>query len=544
MTIQSVLWSNSTTESRMTGTWRDALPDYKNLPAPCFGACPVDGEIAVWVRQIMDGDVNGAWLTLMDNNPFPAIAGRICHHPCETACNRVQLDEAINICGLERFAGDEALANGWAIPDPDQETGKSIAIIGGGPAGLSAAYQLARRGHAVELFEAGAQLGGLLRYGIPSYRLDKSIVDGEIARITDMGVTVHLNAGIADSAALNDLHSKHDAVYIATGATRSKPLPSLDYAKPWVVDSADFLAATNADEPCELGKHLVVIGGGSAAMDVARTARRLGRKVTVLTLESDANLPAQRAEIDEANEEGIEFVCGAMLQSVSDDSQLTLTCTRVDFIPGKTRGVFEINPIDGSEFTITADAIIPSIGQDADLERWAGVLDSAGPVVQTDGQWQTSKPGIFAGGDFASMDRFVTQAVGMGKQAAMAIDAYVSQQQPDKAKTDPETPYSVINTAYQNREARNRPANAPVETRLQGFAEVQQSLNAPQALAEASRCFSCGTCIYCDNCYFYCPDMAITKLEKGYLVKTDYCKGCGLCVEECPTGSIRMIEEA
>ncbi len=541
----SPLWTTATSQARMTGTWRSAVPDYRNVSSPCRGACPVDGRIAEWVRQTEEEDYHRAWLTLVDNNPFPAIAGRICHHPCESVCNRRQLDETVGICSLERYVGDMALNEGWQFPEPSVSRDESIAVVGGGPAGLSAAYQLRRHGYRVVLFESSDQLGGLLRHGIPEYRLEKSIVDGEIQRIVDLGVDVKLQAGIADSEALQGLRDEYDAVYLATGASRSKTLPSLDYDQPWVMDSADFLTATNAGEPCDLGTRLVVIGGGSAAMDVARTARRLGKSVSVLSLEPEALLPAQRVEVEEAQEEGIEFLTGAMMLSAgSDGDSLTLNCIRVDFEQGETRGAFSVEPIAGSEFVLSADAVIPSIGQDADLARWSSLLDSEGPVIQIDKQWQTTTPGIFAGGDLASMDRFVTEAIGMGKRAADEIGRYVNPQHA-RAVGPPETevPFVVINTDYHPLADRHRPANAEVAARLRNFDEVQQPLARDEAVAEAARCFSCGTCIYCDNCYFYCPDMAITKLERGYDVKTDYCKGCGLCVTECPTGSISMREE-
>ncbi|MCP4182488.1 MAG: FAD-dependent oxidoreductase [Hyphomicrobiales bacterium] len=543
--LSSLLWTDSTTESRLTGTWRRALPNYKNVPAPCFGACPVDGEIAIWVRQSRENDIYGAWLTLVENNPFPAIAGRICHHPCETACNRMQLDDAINICGLERFVGDEALKQGWRFPEPKASTGHSVAIIGGGPAGLSSAYQLARRGHKVTLFEAANQLGGLLRFGIPSYRLDKDIIDGEIARIIDLGVKVHLNSEILDDGDLKTQHQKYDAVYLATGATLSKNLPGIDTSQTWASDSADFLAATNAGQSCELGKDLIVIGGGSAAMDVARSARRLGRSVTVLALEQFENLPAQHAEVVEAKEEGVEFICGSMMQSVTvANDGLTLNCIGVNFSPKTERCSFQVETIDGSEFTLIADGIIPSIGQDVDLARWEKLLVSSDQVLKTGSQWQTTIPGIFAGGDVASMDRFVTQAVGMGKQAAAAIDRYISGQQASEIlPSEPLTDYGAINTAYHSSNPRSDAESENISLRLKSFKEVQQGLESDQARSEAERCFSCGTCIFCDNCYLYCPDMAITKLDKGYEIKSDYCKGCGLCVAECPVGSIQMLEE-
>jgi len=541
----SPLWTHSTTEPRLTGTWRSAVPDYRNMPSPCLGACPVDGKIAAWIGQVEAKDYHGAWLTLADNNPFPAIAGRICHHPCETACNRKYLDETVGICSLERFVGDMALAEGWGFDRPQVERPQSVAIIGAGPAGLSAAYQLRRAGYQVTLMDKQEQLGGLLRYGIPAYRLDRAVLDGEIERITDMGVTVDLNAEVGDAVALGKIRAAHNAVYLATGASRSKSLSGLDYAQPWVMDSAAFLAATNGGEACTLGARIVVIGGGSAAMDVARTARRLGRAVTVLSLEPLDLLPAQRVEVEEAAEEGVEFVTGAMMQSVSSGDGLTINCVQVKFTPGESRGSFSAEPVAGSEFSLAADAIIPSIGQDADLDRWSDLMASDGAVLQAGATWQTGSDGIFTGGDVASMDRFVTEAIGMGKQAAEAIVRYIDSQNAKAATAaTPQTPYEQINTAYHPEADRNLPGNAELSVRLDNFQEVQQPLDPAAASAEASRCFSCGTCTYCDNCYFYCPDMAITKLEQGYEIKTDYCKGCGLCVAECPTGSIQMYEEA
>lgn len=541
----SPLWTNSTSEVRMTGTWRSAMPDYKDVPSPCLGACPVDGRIADWIGQVEDGDIRGAFVTLANNNPFPAIAGRICHHPCESACNRQYLDETVGICSLERHVGDKALIENWQFDKPATERDQSIAVVGGGPAGLSAAYQLRRQGFQVTLFEREGDLGGLLRYGIPAYRLEKNILDGEIARILNLGVEVELNAEVMDVDSLKKLQEDYDAVYMATGASKSKVLPTLDYSTSWVMDSADFLASTNRGEDCDLGERLVVIGGGSAAMDVARTARRLGKAVTVLSLEPEELLPAQRVEVDEAMEEGIEFVTAAMMNAVdSSKDGLTLKCVRIDFKQGEKRGQFTFDVIEGSEFDLAADAIIPSVGQDADLDRWQEILASDGPVIQTDGNWQTATPGIFAGGDLASMERFVTQAIGMGKHAAHAIarslDPEYDGGKPFEGK---QAPYDVINTAYHPEADRNVQAHTDVAARLKNFDEVQQALSDEEASAEASRCFSCGTCIYCDNCYLYCPDMAISKLDRGYEVKTDYCKGCGLCVAECPTGSIAMYED-
>ncbi len=541
----SPLWTSASTEKHHTGTWRNALPQYHTLPSPCHAACPVGGRIAEWVQQLGNGDLYQAWLTLSDNNPFPAIAGRICHHPCEDACNRRQLDDTVGVCSLERHVGDRALAEGWSFPTPNAEKNQSVAVVGAGPAGLSAAFQLRRRGFSVTLLEKAAQLGGLLRYGIPGYRLDKNILDGEIKRIIEMGIDIRLGTTVDDEQALQDLRDQFDAVYLATGACRSKTLPILDYTQTWVMDSAAFLAATNSGKSCDLGERLVVVGGGSAAMDVARTARRQGRSVTVLSLEPESLLPAQRVEVDEALEEGVVFKCGVMLQSVEVGTESRiLNCVRVDFTPGGERGAFTVDPAPSSEFQLQTDGIVPAIGQDADFSLWGDSLVGDAAVLSTDNHWRTSLDGVFAGGDLASMQRFVTAAVGMGKEAAAEISRFLDAEDTEAAKTEiPTVPFTAINTSYYPPATRNQPATTAIAARLQSFHEVEQPLKPGQANAEAARCFSCGTCIYCDNCYLYCPDMAIVKLERGYLVKTDYCKGCGLCVEECPTASIAMAEE-
>ncbi|RLA04636.1 MAG: glutamate synthase [Gammaproteobacteria bacterium] len=546
--LPSPLWTTNKSDVRMTGTWRSAVPDYRTAPSPCHGACPVNGEIATWIQQIKNNDYHGAWLTLVENNPFPAIAGRICHHPCEGSCNRLQLDETVGICNLERFIGDMALKENWQYPAPNKANGKKVAIIGSGPAGLSAAYQLARKGYQVALYESRDQLGGLMRYGIPSYRLEKNILDGEIQRIINLGVEFHFNSKINNGDDLQKLSLQYDALFLATGASRSKALPSLDYSKSWVVDSADFLASTNLGETDNLGKHLLVIGGGSAAIDVARSARRLGKTVTMLSLEPEELLPAQRVEVEEAQEEGIEFVTAAMMQSVDESSNsegLTINCVRIDFKQGQKRGEFSIDPIAESEFTLTVDGIIPSIGQDVDLSLWNNLLEGDAGLITTSAQWQTNVPGIFAGGDVATMDRFVSEAIGIGKQASYAMESYIQQtnMETDALETEPEVEFSIINSYYYPLKKQHKATNTEVSVRLKSFNEVQNPLSTEAAIAESDRCFSCGSCVYCDSCFYHCPDMAIIKLEKGYQVKKDYCKGCGLCVAECPTGSITMREE-
>ena len=543
----SPLWTRLTSEGNKTGTWRAALPLYQDQPSPCLGACPVSGRIATWIGQVEAGDLRAAWKTLTDNNPFPAIAGRICHHPCETACNRAQHDETVSICALERFVGDTALAEGWAFAPPATDRAARVAVVGGGPAGLSAAYQLRRAGIKVTLFEATEALGGLMRTGIPAYRLARDVLNAEISRILAMGIEVETGCGLMDRQALEALAEDFDAVFLATGASLPKHLPGLHYDADFVADSAEFLAAGPDRQSQMTGAHVLVIGGGSAAMDVARTARRLGREVTVMALEPEGQLPAQRAEPEGAREEGVRLVTGAMLRAARPDAgRITAECQRVAFTPGATRGQFTVTPIAGSDFALEVDTIIPAIGQDADITRWQGLLEPAGPVIATDARSHaTSHAKILAGGDVASMDRFVTHAIGMGKEAARTIIARLAPEAPaPNPLPGPQVEFERINTAYHANTAPAPRPRAPLEARLASFDEVQQPLPPDAARAEAGRCFSCGTCIHCDNCYFYCPDMAILRLNPGYDVRLDYCKGCGLCVAECPTGAIHMTEDS
>ncbi|WP_395693002.1 NAD(P)-binding protein [Piscinibacter sp.] len=544
------IWTTGTTEGIHTGTWRAATPRHIVAPSPCHQACPVGGEIATWIGQARNGDTHGAWLTLLKHNPFPSIAGRICHHPCEAACNRGGHDEALSICRLERYVGDQALEQGWAVPAPAAHPAAGhVAVVGGGPAGLSAAYQLRRMGHRVSLYEASEELGGVMRYGIPAYRLSRSVLDAEIARIVASGVEVHCGHAVVGAEALERLAATHDAVFVALGAQQPKALPQIDATRPWFMDGARYLAASARGEPPPLGARVLVVGGGSAAIDVARSARRAGHAVTLLALEREKQMPAQRDEVVEALEEGITLVDGAMLRSVSEGAALTLHCQRVEFLPGAERGRFELRPLQGSEFTLEVDAVLTAIGQDPRLDDLGAALRRSGPLLWMDAQGQTSDARIWAGGDLASMARFVTEAVGMGERAARAIDrrlrerAGVGPAADAAPSSEPVVPLSAISLHYHPQQARAASPRRPAAERMADQDEVQLGLDVAKALAEAQRCFSCGSCIHCDQCVIYCPDLAVQRIGEGYRVNTDYCKGCGVCVRECPTGSMAMSED-
>jgi NADPH-dependent glutamate synthase beta subunit-like oxidoreductase/Pyruvate/2-oxoacid:ferredoxin oxidoreductase delta subunit len=517
-------WTTGTTEAIRTGTWRAALPAYAKRPSPCREACPVEGDIARWMQQARIGDWHGAWTTLAENNPFPAVAGHVCHHPCEAACNRAGLDGALAVCALERHIGERALDEGWRYP-PAPQGARRVAIVGGGPSGLAAAYFLRRRGHAVTIFEAQDALGGLLRHGIPPYRLPREVLEGEIERILALGVDVRTGVSLRTEAQFRRLKDEYDALYLAVGAGVPRRLRELDYAQSWVMDGAAYLARSNAGAPPALGPRIAVIGGGSAAMDVARSACRAGHDVTVLALESETRMPAQCEEVAEAITEGVDILNCAMLRAATrEGTGVKLDCVLVDFDGGR----IEARP--GTEFRFEADAIITAIGQDPQLEplRWLAGKDEG--LIRADARGATAIEGVYAGGDAASLQRFVTHAIGMGKRAALEIDRALRGERADESEQQAPVPYAAISTWHH--------ARAP---RAQGGREAARS--SAQALAEAARCFSCGQCTLCDNCLLACPDMAVTRVNGGYAIDGDYCKGCGLCVAECPTGAIAMAEE-
>lgn len=545
------IWTTGTTEVFKTGTWRAALPQHIHAPSPCHAACPVNGDIAEWIGRARARDFRGAWEILTRHNPFPAVAGRICHHPCEAACNRAGYDGSLAICRLERYVGDRALAEDWALAPIEAPREERIAVVGGGPSGLSAAFHLRRRGYAVTVFESRPELGGLMRYGIPSYRLGRSVLDGEIARIVALGIDVRCGESMETPEDFERLRTGFDALYLAIGARCQKRLPRIDYTKPWVMDGADYLARANAGTAPALGKRVVVIGGGSAAIDVARSARRAGHEVTILALESVSQMPAQREEVAEALEEGVALVDSAMLIEAIDTGSagLALKCVRVRFEASAPRAQFTVTPVADSEFSLDADAIVPSIGQDPDLAPLAAALEADGALLKADQRQATNVERVYAGGDVASMARFVTEAIGMGKRAAQEIDRVLrgSARGADAGAdfgAEPIVELAAINTFYYPGQARAVEQRLPAAQRLAGDAEVQIGFDLDQTLAETERCFSCGTCIQCDNCVHYCPDLAVKREAGGYVVLTDYCKGCGLCIKECPTGSMKMLEEA
>ncbi len=522
-----------------TGSWRTERPVYVSRLPPCNVQCPAGEDIQGWLFHAESGNYEAAWKHLTRDNPFPAIMGRVCYHSCESVCNRATLDSAVGINSVERFLGDEALKQGWKFAPPTTESGKHVLVVGAGPSGMSAAYHLRRLGHAVTVLEAGPLVGGMMRFGIPKYRLPRDVLDAEIQRIVDMGVTVRLNTKVDDIAKTMQ-EGGFDAAFLAVGAHIAKRayIPAKDSSH--ILDAVAVLRSMEGEDQPMLGRRVVVYGGGNTAIDVARTAKRLGATEAIIVYRrTREKMPALDFEVEEALQEGVMVKWLSTIKSMGDGF-LTVEKMVLDASGSpQPTGEFE---------TLEADSLVLALGQDVDLS----LLDGVDGLVMKDGVVQvdpltmmTGHSGLFAGGDMVPAERNVTVAVGHGKKAARHIDAWLrgAVSQPI-AKHAPATADRINPWYYSDAPKTVRP-QLDLARRTSSFDEVQGGLTEDNALFEARRCLSCGNCFECDNCYGVCPDNAVIKLGpgKGFEFNYDYCKGCGICVAECPSGAIDMVPE-
>jgi 2-oxoacid:acceptor oxidoreductase delta subunit (pyruvate/2-ketoisovalerate family) len=521
-----------------TGSWRVERPVYVDRLPPCNDACPAGENIQGWLYEAESGNYEAAWRKLVEENPLPAVMGRICFHPCETACNRAQVDEAVGINAVERFLGDLAIERGWQLAPPGPDTAKRVLVVGAGPGGLSATYHLRRLGHQVRLVDSAAQLGGMMRYGIPAYRLPRSVLDAEIARILAMGVEVELNHNVRDIERERD-EGGFDAVFLAVGAQlgRRVSIPAGDSAR--VIDAVSFLHQVAADDAPMLGRRVVVYGGGDTALDAARTARRLGATDAVIVYRrNQEHMPAHGEELEQALGEGVTMRWLSTVDRFEGD-HLVLEKMRLneEGFPEPT-GEFE---------ELGADALLLALGQDTDLSLLAKASDVvvADGVVEVVATMMTGQRGVFAGGDAVPADRTATVAMGHGKRAARGIDDYVFGRVSAPTERHELATFDRLNTWYYSDAARTTRPELERVRRQTNFEEVVGGLNERNALFEARRCLSCGNCFECDNCFGVCPDNAVIKLGpmQRYEFDYDFCKGCGICVKECPCGAIEMVPE-
>jgi len=523
-----------------TGPFRTRRPIYVDSLPPCNNACPAGENIQAWLSHVQAGRYERAWQVLMQDNPMPAVHGRVCYHPCESQCNRKEVDSSVSIHAVERFLGDLALREGWKVEMAAPPSGRSVLVVGGGPSGLSAAYHLARMGHTVKIHEAGPMAGGMMHFGIPAYRLPRHELEQEIKRIEAMGVSIRLNHKVEDVLAEKE-SGKFDAVFIAIGAHLSKrvDIPARDAGT--ILDAVSFLRKAASGEAPKLGRRVAIYGGGNTAMDAARTARRLGAEEALIIYRRDReHMPAHPFEADEAMEEGVKINWLRSIKAIDQTHiQVEVMQINAEGYPEPT-GHFE---------TLEADALILALGQETDtgfLHNVPGVEFKRDGTVLVDANMMTGHPGIFAGGDMVPSERTVTVAVGHGKKAARHIDAFLRGGQYAKPPKHDILGFEKLHIWYLTEAEQKSQHHLDPEDRRYGFDEVVKGLGEREVLYEAKRCFSCGNCFECDGCYGACPEQAIVKLGPGNRYRYDYerCTGCAVCYEQCPCHAIEMIPES
>ncbi len=521
-----------------TGPTRTKKPVYVDFFPPCNNACPAGENIQSWLAHAQAGENFEAWKRLTEENPMPAVHGRVCYHPCETACNRAEVDSSVSIHAIERFLGDLAIEKGWKFDRPARPTGKRVLVIGAGPSGLSAAYHLARLGHSVSIFEAGPIAGGMMNFGIPAYRLPRNVLHAEIGRIEELGVEIKLNYKVTDVIAEKDAGG-FDAVFIAIGAHIGKKtdIPARDAGK--ILDAVSFLKDVEMGIQPHLGRRVAIYGGGNTAMDAARTAKRLGVDEALIIYRRDReHMPAHDFEADEALSEGVKI---HWLRTIKNVDATSMTVEKMKVVDGR--------PVPTGEFeTLEADSLIMALGQDTETDFLQGIpgieFKSDGTVI-VDSKMMTGADGIFAGGDMVPSERTVTIATGHGKKAARNIDAWLRGVSFEKAPNNPLVQIDRLHVWYRTEAPPKPQTHLEPEAATGSFDEIVAGYTVEEAGYEAQRCLSCGNCFECDGCFGACPEDAIIKLGKGKRYKFNYslCTGCGTCFEQCPCHAIDMVGE-
>ena len=527
-------------------------PKYVPKSAPCIGRCPGGADIRGWLTTNAQAEAYGrsdeqayelAWKMIAERNPFPAVCGRVCPHPCEDACNRGAKDGAVAINALERFIGDIGLAHNLKFSMLTGERHEEkIAVIGAGPAGLSCAYQLARRGYPVTVFEAFSAPGGMLRYGIPAYRLPREVLDGEIGRILELGVELKCNVIVGRDISLAQLRTEHRAIFVGIGAHKGLKLGVPGEESSNIFTGTEFLNHVNSGEELSLGGKVVVIGGGDTAIDAARVSRRLGADVTLLYRRTRAEMPAIKPEIEGALEEGvrIEFLAAPVEVLREQDLAVGLKCIRMRLGEADASGRPRPVPVADSEFAVEATTIIAAISQEPEFQGFAELREADGWIKIN--EWgNTGTDGVYGGGDDVALG-LVSIAIAQGRFAAEAIDACLRGTRLVKPDLPAQMKPEKMKLAWYKEAPRHERSHVPVEQRGMNT-EIESGLSDAEAREEAKRCLSCGMCMDCETCWMYCTPNAFTKLPKGqhYRVKLELCNGCKKCAEECPCGYIEMV---
>ena len=527
-------------------------PKYVTKEPPCMHGCPSGTDIRGVLTTIAQAEAYGrtneeayeiAWKMITNNNPFPASCGRVCPHPCESSCNRQDKEGAVSINAMERFIGDFALGKGLKLSKlTEDKHPEKVAVVGAGPAGLSCAYQLARRGYSVTVFEAFSEAGGMLRYGIPKYRLPREVLDAEIKNILDVGVELKCGTVIGKDIAFDDLKKQYQAVFVGIGAHKGIKLRVPGEDAPNVFTGTEFLNRVNSGEAVQVGGKVLVIGGGDTAIDAARISKRLGADVTIVYRRTRTEMPAIAPEIEGALEEGvaIEFLAAPVEILVKDGVAVGMKCIRMELGEPDASGRRRPVPKAGSEFDIEATTVIAAISQEPEFDGFTGLREGK-DWVKADEWGTTAQDGVYSGGDDVELG-LVTIAIAQGRFAAQAIDARFRGTPLEKPPAMPLIKNDRMKLAWYKEAFRNERTHVPPAERGMDT-EIERGLTEEEALAEAKRCMSCGMCMDCETCWMYCTNNAFVKLPKGehYKVKLEVCNGCKKCAEECPCGYIEMV---
>ena len=545
-----------------TGNFRFYRPVFRDKTPPCNHACPTGEQIQKYLDHVKHDRYLEGYLTILEDNPMPAVTGRVCYHPCETACNRAAHDEPIGIRGVERFLGDFGLklADNPVKPALPPLNGQTVAIVGSGPGGLGCAYHLRRKGYASVIFEALDQPGGMLRAGIPAWHLPGEILDAEIAKLLDLGgIEIRCEVRVGDDpdgVTLDHLRTTYDAVFLALGQDVGRRLDAEGAQARGVIGAMEFLREAGLGRPVTAGASVLVIGGGNTASDAARSAIRLGgagggqASATIVSLEAEDELLIQPEDLAQARDEGVLFRPRTALVSVlaGEDGNVRGAVLAAARLARDENGAVRAQITAGTEFEVPCDTILVAIGQVQVLD-WLPATYTEHGLVKADefGRVPDEGAAVFAGGDVMRGPSMMVDALGDGKRAARDIDRVLSAE-PLRPEDPAEVmPYEKLNTAYFRHAPRTEPPLAPAaERRASQVTEVTLAYSREQAAAEADRCMSCGVCNGCDNCYIVCPDVSVmrdTRQNGHYSIRTHYCKGCLVCVQECPTGALERVPE-
>jgi NADPH-dependent glutamate synthase beta subunit-like oxidoreductase len=538
-----------------TGNWRAIRPVYRDKLPPCNNACGTNEKIQGYLDLVKRGKYLDAYALIKEDMPFPSVTGRVCYHPCETACNRGKYDEAISIRAVERFLGDLGQALKQDVVKAGKPNGKKVAVVGSGPAGHSAAYQLARLGYKVTILEKSPKAGGLNRGGIPDWVLPQEVLDREIERLKELGIEIKTNTEVGKDVSWDDLKKNYDACVLAVGLTEPNSVKAEGEDKPGVLYGLPFLRDIGmGTSKVKLGPRVAVIGGGNTAIDCAREALRQGAlEVTMITVEGNQQeLPCVAEDLHDMLEEGVELKHGWAMTAVQGKGKVET----LELHPAKFSGAINASPIqvdrNSKPERFAVDNVIIAVGQHASLNWLPAEFTNERGTIKVDRFGRLGDTNFFAAGDIVQLGSgqplMVVNAVGDGKRAAFNLDKVVrgEELQPRTIAVDVIFDLNRMNMTYFPHFPRVQQTLLPAKTRRKTQDEVIQSFTEEQAVEEAGRCFSCGTCNACDNCYLVCPEPCIARPARSnglYKILVDYCKGCRVCIEECPTGCLEGVPE-